>query len=68
MAETSTDDLKAGLAQLIERPPKGWGDFGLEKSRKFKDTCVKAQRALVQAKPAPATLRALTAELRSFYD
>ena len=67
MAETSIEDLKAGLRQLIERPPAGWGDFGLEKSRKFKDTCAKAQRALAQAKPAPATLRALTSELRGFY-
>lgn len=68
MAETSTEDLKAGLAQLLERPPAGWGDFGLEKSRKFKATAEKAQRALRQAKPAPATLRTLTAELRAFYN
>lgn len=68
MAETSVEDLKAGLAQLLARPPANWGDFGLERARKFKEVAEKAQRALRQAKPAPATLRTLTAELRSFYD
>lgn len=67
MAETSVADLKAGLAQILERPPAGWGDFGLEKSRKFKDACAKARRLLAQSKPAPAALRAATAEIRQFY-
>ncbi len=68
MAETSVDDLKAGLRQLIERPPKGWGDFNLDKSRNFKDTMAKANRLLAQKKPSPATLRSVTAEVRAFYD
>lgn len=68
MAETSVDDLKAGLRQIIERPPKGWGDFSLDRSRKFKDLAAKAHRLLAQSKPSPATLRSVTAEVRSFYD
>lgn len=67
MAETSVDDLKAGLRQIIERPPAGWGDFSLERSRQFKDAVAKANKLLAQTKPSPATLRAVTAEVRGFY-
>ena len=68
MAETSIDDLKIGLRQILERPPKGWGDFSLDRSRQFKDLTAKAQRLLAQSKPSAATLRTVTAEVRSFYD
>ena len=67
MAETSIDDLKAGLRQIIEHPPRDWGHFSLERSRKFKDITEKAQRLLRQAKPSPATLRSVTAEVKAFY-
>lgn len=67
MAETSIDDLKAGLRQLIDHPPRGWGDFSLSRSREFKDLTAKAQRLLAQSKPAPATLRQVTAQIKQFY-
>lgn len=67
MAETSIDDLKAGLRQIIEHPPKNWGHFSLERSRQFKDATEKAQRLLKQAKPSAATLRNVTAEVKAFY-
>ena len=68
MAETSIEDLKTGLRQIIERPPKNWGHFSLARSRQFKDATERAQRLLKQAKPAAASLRNVTAEVKSFYD
>jgi hypothetical protein len=67
MAETTVDDLRAELRQLMQRTPPGLGDLGLEKVIRFKDLAAQAQKLLKQARPSAAALRSIINELRGYY-
>jgi hypothetical protein len=67
MAETTTDDLRAELRQLMQRTPPGLGDLGRERAMRFKDLAQEAQRLLKQPRPSAAALRSIINELRGYY-
>jgi hypothetical protein len=67
MAETTVDDLRAELRQLMRRTPAGLGDLGRERAMRFKDLAQEAQRLLKQPRPSAAALRSVIGELRGFY-
>jgi hypothetical protein len=67
MAETTVDDLRAELRQLMQRTPPGLGDLGRERAMRFKDLAQEAQRLLKQPRPSAAALRSIINELRAYY-
>jgi hypothetical protein len=67
MSETTVDDLRAELRQLMQRTPAGLGDLGRDRVIRFKDMAAEAQRLLKQPRPSAAGLRSIINELRAYY-
>ena len=67
MLKETAADVRARLAALVRHPPKGWGEFPLQKSIEFKRDMASVNRLLERSNAPAEKLRTAYNMISSYY-